>query len=267
MKRVLSIAGSDSGGCAGIQADIKAISACGAFAMTAIVAVTSQNTLGVTHIEKLSLQSVATQIDAVLSDIGADAVKSGMLFSSDIIEVVAEKLKYYNISRYILDPVIISASGAKLLEDSAINSVIEKLIPLSMVVMPNKHEAEALTGLTISNENDVKKVCQALYSMGAQNVIIKGGHVSEDNANDVLFDGSDYRIYEAPRVDTINVHGTGCTYASALSAYIAQDYGMYEAVAKAKAYIAGAIEAGSRLNIGGGGAGPVHHFYKMSNND
>ncbi len=265
MKRVLSIAGSDSGGCAGIQADIKAISACGAFAMTAIVAVTSQNTIGVTHIEKLSHQSIITQIDAVLSDIGADAVKSGMLFSSDIIEIVAEKLKNYNINKYILDPVIISASGAKLLEDSAVESVISKLIPLSYVVMPNKHEAETLTGIAINNDEDVKKTCIALHKMGAKNVIIKGGHIGIDNANDVLYDGSDFKVYTADKVDTINVHGTGCTYASALSAYIAQGYDIYEATNYAKQYIAGAILAGSKLNIGGKGAGPVHHFYKCYN--
>lgn len=261
IKTCLSVAGSDSGGCAGIQADIKTMSACGVFAMTAITSVTSQNTIGVTYVEGLSPVSVETQMEAVLSDIGADGVKSGMLYSKEIIETVGNVIKKYKIEKYVLDPVMVAASGARLLKDDAVNTLKQKLMSLSLLITPNIPEAEALTGVKITTEEDIKNACKILFQMGTKNVLIKGGHMEGAYATDVLFDGSNFHYFSTPRVDTKNIHGSGCSYASAITAYLAQGFDMIKAIQKAKDYIQGAISAGVCFNIGKGN-GPLHHFYK-----
>ena len=260
MKKALTIAGSDSGGCAGIQADIKAMSSCGVFAMSVITAVTAQNTQTVTHIEELSEESIIAQIRAVYDDMAPDAVKTGMLFSAGIIDAVADTLKEVNNVPLVVDPVMCSASGAKLIKDDAIDTMINKLFPIATLVTPNRMEAELLTGIKIESDEDIEMVCKKIYGMGVKNVLLKGGHFDSDEACDYLYDGSD--IYEAvaPKINTNNLHGTGCTFASAITAFLAQGMNLEESVGKAKEYITYAIMAGAHLQIGSG-SGPVNHFY------
>lgn len=260
MKKVLTVAGSDSGGCAGIQADIKTISSCGVFAMSAITAVTSQNTLGVTHIEELSKKSIRTQIEAVLSDIGADAVKTGMLSSENIIYTVAETFKDCKVKNYVLDPVMVASSGARLLQQSAIDALIKELIPLSRIITPNVLEAEVLAGIKIDGEVTVKKACHIIREMGVKNVLIKGGHFSGEESNDTLYDGKNFILFPSKRIDTKNTHGTGCTYSAAIASFLAKGYPLYDAVGYAKDYITKAITSGAEYKIGKGN-GPVDHFF------
>lgn len=252
MKKVLTIAGSDSGGCAGIQADIKTMSACGVFGMSVITAVTSQNTLGVTYIEEMSEKSVETQLNAVYDDLEPDALKSGMLFSKKIIKTVADFLKNRNKSPYILDPVMIATSGAKLLQDDAVKVMINELFPLSFIVTPNIPEAEHITGMKISSQKDVDKACMIIRDMGAENVIIKGGHFNGDESVDTFFDGKNHYELSSVRIETKNTHGTGCTYSSAIASFTAQGFETLEAVKMAKQYITSAILYGVELNIGKG---------------
>ncbi len=265
MKKVLTIAGSDSGGCAGIQADIKTMSACGVFAMSAITAVTSQNTQSVTYVEELSVKSVESQIEAVITDIGIDAVKTGMLFSSNIITSISNLFKKYNVKNFVLDPVMIASSGARLLQVSASQSLITNLVPLATIITPNIPEAEFLSGLKIDNDNQIKKACHIIREMGAKNVLIKGGHlVDNDESSDTLYDGKNFIIFPAKRVNTKNTHGTGCTYSAAITSFLAKGYPIYDAVGLAKDYISKAILSGADLKIGKG-AGPVDHFFALRN--
>lgn len=267
MKKVLTIAGSDSGGCAGIQADIKTMSACGVFGMSVITAVTAQNTLGVTHIEEMSIQSVSAQLNAIYDDLEPDALKSGMLFSKNIIDTVAGILKERNKSPYILDPVMIATSGAKLLQEDAVKVMIEKLFPLAHIITPNIPEAEYITGMKISNQNDVDKACSIIKDMGAENVIIKGGHFKGEESTDTFYDGKNHYEISSMRIETKNTHGTGCTYSSAIASYKAQGMETLEAVKYAKQYITSAILYGAELEIGKG-SGPVNHFFEsVKNND
>ncbi len=265
MKKVLTIAGSDSGGCAGIQADIKTMSALGVFGMSAITAVTSQNTVGVTHIEELSVKSVITQIEAVYDDLTPDSVKSGMLFSKNIIEAVYNVLSARNKSPYVLDPVMVASSGAKLLQDDAVNFMIEKLFPLADVVTPNIPEAELISGISIKSQQDVDKACKIIYEKGAKNVIIKGGHFTNEESVDTLYDGANHYEVASARIVTENTHGTGCTYSSAIASYLALEYSMLDAVKYAKQYITSAILYGADLHLGKG-CGPVNHFYENLKN-
>lgn len=262
MKKVLTVAGSDSGGCAGIQADIKAISACGAFAASAITAVTSQNTLGVDFVEELTPTSIKTQIEAVLSDIGADAVKSGMLFSKEIVCAVSEVFKKYSVKNYVLDPVMIASSGAKLLKESAVEALKENLIPLCSLITPNIPEAESLSGIKIETDHHIKEACSIIKTMGAGAVLVKGGHLKGEYSTDTLFDGEKYYTFTTKRIPTNNTHGTGCTYSAAIATFLAMGFSMNEAVDKAKNYISAAIEGGKDLKIGSG-AGPVDHFFAL----
>lgn len=267
MKKVLTIAGSDSGGCAGIQADIKTMSACGVFGMSVITAVTAQNTLGVTHIEEMSVQSVSAQLNAIYDDLEPDALKSGMLFSKNIIDTVAGILKERNKSPYILDPVMIATSGAKLLQDDAVKVMIEKLFPLAHVITPNIPEAEYITGMKILNQSDVDKACKLIKDMGAETVIIKGGHFNGEESTDTFYDGSNHYEISSTRIETKNTHGTGCTYSAAIASYKAQEMSTLEAVKYAKQYITSAILYGAELEIGKG-SGPVNHFFEsIKNND
>jgi hydroxymethylpyrimidine/phosphomethylpyrimidine kinase len=260
MKKVLTIAGSDSGGGAGIQADLKTFTALGTFGMSAITALTAQNTVGVQGIFELSPEFVAKQIDTVMSDIGADAWKTGMLANSEIVHLVAEKCKEYEIELMVVDPVMIAKSGDALLKPEAQKTLIAELIPLSFVLTPNHHEAEEITGIKIGSLKMAKKAAQEIYDLGAENVIIKGGHLPKsEDAVDVLFDGNSFHEIRAPRIDTENTHGTGCTYASAIAAELAKGNEIVNAVKIAKTYLTEAIQLADKMNIGQG-HGPLNHM-------
>ena len=279
--RVLTIAGSDSGGGAGIQADIKAISAMGCYAASAITAITVQNTLGVEAVHAVPLEILAGQIDAVLSDIGADAIKIGMLHSAEVVNLVADKIEQYGIRNVVLDPVMVSTSGHRLIEESAIEVIKSRLIPLVRVITPNIPEAEILAGRTISSEADFPSVAKILasrsndiqeisptdvsYSKNERqvSVLLKAGHLTGDDLVDYFFNAEDGTITQLPskRVYTRNTHGTGCTLSSAFAAALARGEDLTAAATSAKKYIEGAIISGAEYEIGHG-HGPVNHFWK-----
>ncbi|HBV99420.1 MAG: phosphomethylpyrimidine kinase [Peptococcaceae bacterium BICA1-7] len=256
MIRALTIAGSDSGAGAGIQADLKTFSALGVYASTVITAVTAQNSLGVFGVQDINPEMVKGQLEAVLSDIGADAVKIGMLSSAESIGFVAEILRRYRVEKVVLDPVITTSTGFMLISSGAIGALTQKLLPLAGIVTPNIPEAEILTKTTIKDIEAMKRAARALFEMGVKNVLVKGGHLS-GRAVDVFYDGS-YHLLEAERIDTDNTHGTGCTLSSAIAAYLARGLGMLPAVTKAKEYITGAIRHSFKV---GQGPGPVNHFF------
>lgn len=261
MYTALTIAGSDSCGGAGIQADIKTMTALGVYATCCICALTAQNTTGVSAISEVKCDFVGQQLDAVFSDIYPDAVKIGMLFSSDIIKVVSSKLYQYNAKNIIVDPVMVSTSGHKLLSDSAITTLQQDLLREGVVTTPNIMEAQVLSGISIVNAKDMEEAAKAIYDKYGCTVLIKGGHGIEDTARDFLYDGNISRWYEAKRVDTHNTHGTGCTLSSAIASYLAMGEDIIEAVGKAKRYLQGALEAGLDL---GKGSGPLNHMYDIS---
>ncbi|NLB05482.1 MAG: bifunctional hydroxymethylpyrimidine kinase/phosphomethylpyrimidine kinase [Desulfobulbaceae bacterium] len=262
--RVLTIAGSDSGGGAGIQADLKTISANRCYGMSVITALTAQNTLGVTAIHAVPVDFVAAQMDAVLSDIGADAVKIGMLFSPELIRTVADGLRRHGAKNIVLDPVMVAQSGDKLLQDEAVAAIKEHLIPLADLITPNLPEASVLLDREITSEADLSAAATDLAAMGAGNVLIKGGHLESENSDDCLYLGDEQRLVTlaGERVVTRNNHGTGCTLSSAIAAYLARGEDMETAVRLGKDYITGAIQAGAAYEIGRGN-GPVHHFFRF----
>jgi len=259
---VLTIAGSDSGGGAGIQADIKAISATGSFACSAITAITSQNTLGVSAICAIPLDHVASQLDAVFSDIKVDAVKIGMLADSDIIEVVARKIEQYQPKFVVLDPVMVATSGDLLLKTDAINTLKQRLIPLADLITPNLPEGAALTEQAVpKSEDEMGAMIEGLRQLGAKAVLLKAGHLEQDqNSNDLYITQDSVSLISAKRVLTKNTHGTGCTLSSAIASYLAQGHDLDSAVVHGKEYISQAIAHADKLSIGAG-HGPVHHFY------
>ncbi len=259
--RALTIAGSDSGGGAGIQADLKTFAAMGVYGASAITAVTAQNTREVSDWLAMPETLVAAQIDAVLGDIGADAVKTGMLANVSIIETVAAKLREHQVTQLVVDPVMVAKGGHKLLEDGAIVAMISHLLPLALVVTPNIPEAEVLTGMRITSWDDARTAAEKIVAMGARNVVVKGGH-AEDTASstDLFYDGARFREYPARRIDTSSTHGTGCTFASAIAAGLAKGLDVPGAVALAKAYVTLAIQHAYPV---GHGHGPVHHFYRF----
>jgi hydroxymethylpyrimidine/phosphomethylpyrimidine kinase len=260
MKRVLTIAGSDSGGGAGIQADLKTFAARGVYGMSALTAITAQNTVGVQGVFELPAEFVATQIDSVMEDIGADAWKTGMLSNAEIVRVVAERARYYGMERLVVDPVMVAKGGDPLLRAEAREALIGELVPLAYVITPNHHEAEVLTGLPVSNVEEMCVAAVAIHELGARYVVVKGGHLpATDGAIDVLYGGRDFQSFEAPRVDTPNTHGTGCTFASAIAAELAKGRSVGEAVQAAKAYLTAAVRAGVDLGVGHG-HGPLNHF-------
>lgn len=261
-RKVLTIAGSDSGGGAGIQADIKAISAMGCYATTAITAVTVQNTLGVEAVHPIPLDILGGQIEAVLSDIGTDAVKIGMLHSSEVVEVVAEALQRHNITNIVLDPVMVSTSGHRLIEESAIATLRQRLLPMARVITPNIPEAEILAGVKIDTNDQLAAVARALSLGGKVSVLLKAGHLTDNLLVDVLYNAEDDSIVELPseRLYTPNTHGTGCTLSSALAAALAKGLSLTEATRRAKEYLTGAIRSGAEYEIGGG-HGPVDHLW------
>lgn len=264
MKRVLTIAGSDSGGGAGIQADIKTISAIGCYAASAITAVTAQNTLGVVAVEPLSLDIVEKQIRAVLDDIGADAVKIGMLATPDIVELVAALIEEYQPPFVVLDPVLVATSGDVLTEGSAAEAMVKRLMPLATVLTPNIPEAERMTGINIHTAEDYDTVWQQLHHDGAKAVLLKGGHLTDTVLTDTLFNSKESfpHHYTHARINTPNTHGTGCTLSSALACYLALGYPLSRAAALATDYIHEAIVAARDLHLGEG-HGPVDHFFRL----
>ncbi|MDR0993029.1 MAG: bifunctional hydroxymethylpyrimidine kinase/phosphomethylpyrimidine kinase [Verrucomicrobiota bacterium] len=262
--RVLTVATSDSGGGAGVQADLKAIAANGGYGLSVFAALTAQNTTGVRGIYALPVDFVNLQLDAVLSDIGADAVKIGMLFSVELMEAVARKLKEYHAPRIVLDPVMVAQSGDRLIQEDAVEALKTVLMPLSELITPNLPEAEALLGRSIRRMEDMEQAAVDLMAFGCRNVLVKGGHVVGDGgSHDVLHLGDSGRTLRlsGERIATRNNHGTGCTLSSAIAAHLARGEDVETAVRNAKAYITEAIRAGAAYQVGAG-AGPVHHFWK-----
>jgi len=246
--KILAIAGSDSGGGAGIQADIKTITALGGYATTVITALTAQNTLGVQSILEVPASFVAQQIDAILTDIGTDAVKTGMLLNKDVVDVVSLKIKEYNIKCVVVDPVMISKNEKMLLSADAVNVLISKLFPLSLIVTPNIPEAEYISGLKIKSLSDAEKAAKCIHRLGPSCVLIKGGHAGkswdakkEGSMIDILYDGKLFEYIEGEYIPTKNTHGTGCTYASAIATCLAKGSGLKEAVVQAKKFVTASI--------------------------
>ena len=260
--RVLTIAGSDSGGGAGIQADIKTISAMGCYAASAITALTVQNTLGVHAVHPVPLDFLEGQIDAVLSDIGADAVKTGMLHSAEVVEIVAVKVRKYAIRNLVLDPVMVSTSGHRLIEESAVDVIRRQLLPLARVVTPNLPEAEILIGRKIDSDEHFRNAAQELARNYGVSVLLKAGHMTGEILTDYFYNNEDDTLTLLPskRVKTMNTHGTGCTLSSALAAALAKGEDMTAAVKSAKRFIEAAIISGSEYEIGKG-HGPVNHNF------
>ena len=253
----MTIAGSDSGGGAGIQADLKTFSALGVYGASTLTAITAQNTVAVTAVHELPTDVITAQIEAVITDIGVDAVKTGMLSSSSIVEAVAGELARFGIRNLVVDPVMVAKSGDPLLREEAVESVRTRLVPLAALVTPNIPESETLTGLEIETDDDMKEAARRILAMGAGAVVVKGGH-REGPATDLFFDGDQFTEFSSERFDTVNTHGTGCTFASAAAAGLAQGKSLPEAVAQAKEYVTEAIRNSYPL---GQGHGPVHHFY------
>lgn len=258
--RVLIAAGSDSGGGAGIQADIKAVTALGGFAATAITALTAQNTLGVHAIEEVSIGFIRRQIQVVLDDIGADAIKTGMLHRAEVIEVVAESLSGCE-APLVADPVMVAKGGARLLDQGATNAAISLLVPIAAVVTPNIPEAEVLTGLEIADIDGMKRGAERLLGMGAKAVLLKGGHLTGQRLTDLLLTDAGFEVFEGDRIDTVHTHGTGCTTASALATGLAQGMGLTDAFARARAYVHEAIRTAPGF---GSGHGPLNHAHTVS---
>ncbi|NRF29662.1 bifunctional hydroxymethylpyrimidine kinase/phosphomethylpyrimidine kinase [Vibrio coralliilyticus] len=259
---VLTIAGSDSGGGAGIQADIKAISATGSYACSAITAITSQNTLGVSAIHPIPLEHIESQLDAVFTDLNVVAVKVGMLADARIIKVVADKIRQYKPAHLVVDPVMVATSGDLLLEQSAISTLKEQLIPMADLITPNLPEGAALIdGAVPENEDQMGNMIEELRALGAKAVLLKGGHLEkDDNSNDLLILAQTSELLSAKRFPTKNTHGTGCTLSSAIASYLAQGNRLHKAVYLGKQYISQAIAHADELNVGTG-HGPVHHFF------
>jgi hydroxymethylpyrimidine kinase / phosphomethylpyrimidine kinase / thiamine-phosphate diphosphorylase len=262
MKRILTIAGSDSGGGAGIQTDLKTITVLGGYGMSVITALTAQNTVGVQAILELPLDFIEKQIDSVVEDIGVDAVKTGMLSSSEVVGLVADKIKQYKIERVIVDPVMVAKSGDSLLKKEARKALREELIPLALMVTPNLPEASVLAGIDVNNLNTMKEGARRIYNLGARNVLIKGGHMEKADIVDLLFDGKAFYEYPVQRISTKNTHGTGCTFASAIATELAKGNTVQTAIARAKALITSAIKCSLPF---GKGHGPTNPYAMIAN--
>ncbi|MDW5444260.1 bifunctional hydroxymethylpyrimidine kinase/phosphomethylpyrimidine kinase [Polaromonas sp. SM01] len=259
--RVLSIAGSDSGGGAGIQADLKTFAALGCYGMTAITALTAQNTLGVRAIHGVPQQMLLDQIDAVVEDIGVDAVKIGMLHSPEIVHAVAEAIDRHVLTRVVLDPVMVATSGAVLIDNPAIAALVRELFGRAALVTPNLDEAALLVGRPLESEQAMEIAARELLAQGARAVLLKGGHLPGDVVSDLLItqDGAPHWM-RAPRIHSANTHGTGCTLSSAIAAHLALGLSLAEAVEAARAYVRGALEAGAAVRTGAG-SGPLNHSH------
>jgi hydroxymethylpyrimidine/phosphomethylpyrimidine kinase len=263
-KKVLTIAGSDSGGGAGIQADLKTISSLGCFGTSVITAITAQNTLGVTGIHPIPVMMIRKQMEAVLSDIGTDAVKIGMIHSAGIIKTISDVLKKFRLKNIVLDPVMVATSGDRLIEDNTVEAFINYLFPYAEIITPNIPEAEILTGTKIADRDDMIDTARKLLEFGSRSVLVKGGHLKGKFLHDIFFQKSrkgNMRIFTNKFISTNNVHGTGCTLSSAIASFIALGNDTETAVEKAIAYLQGAILHGKDYRTGHGN-GPVNHFYK-----
>jgi hydroxymethylpyrimidine/phosphomethylpyrimidine kinase len=258
MKRALTIAGSDSGGGAGIQADLKTFGALGVYGTSAITAVTAQNTLGVSRIQEIAPEVVAAQIEAVAEDIGIDAAKTGMLASAPIIEAVAETLSRRLVPNLVVDPVMIAKSGTRLLREDALAVLKRRLLPLATIATPNIPEAEVLSGGRIQDAEGMRDAARAIHALGARLVVIKGGHAVGPHVVDLYYDGREFQELKGDRIETRNTHGTGCTFSAAIAAYLAHGLPPLEAVSRAKEYLAGALRSAPDI---GQGAGPLDHFF------
>lgn len=261
MKRILTIAGSDSGGGAGIQADLRTIAFLGGFGMSVITALTAQNTFGVQDVYPISPEFIEKQIDSVITDIGVDAVKTGMLANAQVVKVVARKIKDYGIEKLIVDPIMIAKRGEPLLSKDAIGTLIEELIPLAFLITPNLPEASAIYGKPVENLDEMKEAAKNIYQKGARNVLIKGGHL-QGRSIDILFDGESFFEYDSERIHTENTHGTGCVYSAALAFEIANDNHIHHAVKNAKEFVTSAIRNSLPLGGGHGTVNPYGVFSK-----
>lgn len=260
--KALTIAGSDSGAGAGIQADLKTFAALGVYGTSVITAITAQNTLNVTKIFELSAGLVAAQIDAVIDDIGAHALKTGMLANAPIIDTVAKKILQHRLTNLVVDPVMIAKSGDLLLRKNAIDALRARLIPLATIVTPNLPEAEELTGIKLSTAKHIEEAARRIVAMGAKSVVIKGGH-RRGPAIDLFFDGHRFRRLHSARIPSRHTHGTGCTFSAAIAGYLAKGEDLENSISLAKKYITGAIRNGF---VVGSGHSPVHHFYRLWKN-
>ncbi len=252
IKKVLTIAGSDSGGGAGIQADLKAFENMGVFGMSVITAVTAQNTRGVTGVYQLPAEFVAKQIDAVISDLGADAVKIGMLGSAQVVKIVAEKINYYRLENVVLDPVIVSTSGDKLLEDEAIRFLKKHLIPCARIITPNRHETEILSGLDLAVEENYREAARIIYGLGPGGVLVKGGDLASRKATDLYYDGEEFHSFSVEKINTTHTHGTGCTLSSVMAACLARGMSPVSAIKTAKQYVYRKIKMAHQNPLGHG---------------
>lgn len=261
MKTALTIAGSDSSGGAGIQADIKTMTVNGVYAMSAITALTAQNTTGVTAVQEATPEFLAQQLDCIFTDIFPDAVKIGMVSSAELIEVIAQKLNQYQAKHIVLDPVMIATSGARLISEEAISVLKERLIPLAEIITPNIPEAQELTGISIQTAQDMEQSAKQISETYHCSVLLKGGH-SLNDANDFLIHQGNAYWIQGKRIENPNTHGTGCTLSSAIASNLAKGYSVPESVTRAKNYISGALEA--MLNLGKG-SGPMNHAFAVRN--
>lgn len=264
IRQALTIAGSDSGGGAGIQADLKTFHAHGVFGASVVTAITAQNTVAVTKAYDLPLDIIEAQLDAVFDDFDIAAAKTGMLSSAGIVEIVVGALRRRGFDKLVVDPVMISKSGYKLLKDDAIESVKKRLLPLALVVTPNLHEAELLSGLKIDSADKMREAALTIHGFGPRNVLVKGGHAGFDEATDLLFDGNRFHSFQSDFIHTKNTHGTGCTFSAAITARLALGEPLVTAVHKAKTYITRAIRHSLAI---GKGHGPTNHFYFIGSED
>jgi hydroxymethylpyrimidine/phosphomethylpyrimidine kinase len=256
----MTIAGSDSGGGAGIQADLKTFQALGVYGTSTLTAITAQNTVAVTAVHEIPTDVIAAQIDAVVSDIGVDAAKTGMLSSAAIIATVADRIRHWNIERLVVDPVMVAKSGDRLLREDAVQALVRELLPLAMVLTPNVPEAEVLVGRALVSDEDFRQAARDIVALGPRTVLMKGGHRQGD-ATDLFYDGKDFVALSSERFDTPNTHGTGCTLSAAIAAGLARGLGVQEAVAEAKRYVSEAIRRSAPL---GKGHGPVAHDWLLT---
>ncbi|MFN8062902.1 MAG: bifunctional hydroxymethylpyrimidine kinase/phosphomethylpyrimidine kinase [Vicinamibacterales bacterium] len=261
MHTALTIAGSDSGGGAGIQADLKTFEAFGVFGTSAITAITAQNTVGVTAIHPVPIDVVTAQLEAVASDLPPEAVKTGMLATSAIVEAVAAVIAALDLPNLVVDPVMVAKSGDRLLADDAVRALVLTLLPKARVVTPNVPEAEVLTGLHIENLRDLEEAARHLFTLGPRFVVMKGGHLGGDRVVDVVYDGRAMERFDGPRIQGRNTHGTGCTFASAVAANLALGRSVSDAVRRAKDYVAGAMIHGPSL---GRGHRPLNHHWQST---
>jgi hydroxymethylpyrimidine/phosphomethylpyrimidine kinase len=260
MKKVLSIAGTDSCGGAGIQADLKTMTMNGVYAMSAVTALTAQNTTGVMAISEVSSEFLKQQLDAVFEDIYPDAVKIGMVSSAGLIKTISERLRFYKADNIVVDPVMVAASGARLIEENAVETLKQELLPIATVITPNIPEAEILSGMSVSNEVEMLTAAEKISREYNCAVLCKGGH-SVNDANDLLYADGNYEWFMGERIDNPNTHGTGCTLSSAIASNLAKGYNLSEAVRRSKKYISGAL--GAMLDLGRG-SGPMNHAFCLS---